>query len=199
MKRLLIGLAVLIAVGTAVALTSGAFRTTASAQGGYFGQAFNPPPVGWYGAYNMRPWNPMFNTNANVMWYPYTLPSQPWTDQYFTESSGRFAISRTSDAIDVARDKEGVLNVKWQGEPRAVQGMSVAFLDKDRNKLTEQSITQLPAEAKVKPPEKTAYYRFTVEYVDGSTNTVTSLCEALAPTPVKEGAQPTPAPAPAKD
>lgn len=186
MKRLLIGSALLAALAGTVVVTTSLIRSGAGAQGGYFGSTGNQTSGGYYGAYNMRPLNPMFNTSGNLVWYPSVSSSLSWTDPYFTETPGRFAVSRTSDSIDVVRDKEGQLQLKWQGEPRAVKSMTVTFLDKDRKKLLEQSVSKLPVNARVKPPEKSAYYRFIIEYVDGSTTSVTSPFEA-PPAPMKTG------------
>jgi hypothetical protein len=80
---------------------------------------------------------------------------------------------RASESIDASFDK-GTVTVKWSGEPRLVQRIRFQILDKDRKVIKEELVTRLPAETKFSVTNKTAYYRTVVEYIDGTTNTVTS-------------------------
>ena len=64
--------------------------------------------------------------------------------------------------------------IRWSGEPRAVQSIRFALLDKSRNAIKEEIITRLPAVARLAITSKTSYYRVLVQYLNGTTTSVTA-------------------------
>ena len=177
MKRLKIGMALLAVAALGAVGTSSVLNSGAHAQSGYFDSGYGQSGVGYFGAYTLGQRGPVVNLNASIPWYMYywSPPAYeyPWTNppvaQTWSESQSRFAITRTSDSIEVKRGKDNSLTVKWQGEQRAVQRITLALLDAKRTVVTEKSITQMPAETTVAPTEKTKFYRYTIEYIDGTT------------------------------
>jgi hypothetical protein len=119
--------------------------------------AGNPGYMGMNGYYPMPP------AEAYYGYIPeYSYPS--WSGM----------LPRTSDSISAERQADGRIHVTWQGEPQAVLRIRFTLLDKNRNVLTEQAITRPPAEARLRPTNKTEFYRVVVEYLNGTSTSVIS-------------------------
>lgn len=115
------------------------------------GQAYDPLNNYNYGGYNYG--DPRFMAAYN--------------------NGGRF-LPRTSDSIDAARLSGNRIDIAWQGEPSVVSRIQIDLMDKNHRILKSKTITALPAEARFARTQKVAYYQVTVEYLDGSTNKITS-------------------------
>lgn len=81
------------------------------------------------------------------------------------------ALPRSSDAIQVSKDRNRV-SFAWQGDPDSVRRITFTLLDRAKQPLRQQVITKLPAEARLTRNSRTMYYRVTVEYINGTTNTI---------------------------
>jgi len=84
-------------------------------------------------------------------------------------------LPQTSASIDAEVEKEGKVRIKWQGEPDAVELIVFTLLDPEKKVIIEQKVDRLPAEARFPLTNKSAYYRVTVTYLNGTKTTVTSL------------------------
>ena len=159
-----------IAVFTALALVA---FTTPRASAQYTG------PIG--GGYGMLPslgngYNSVYypagadlNNSQSIVWDAPDATNADWHN-----FAGKRVLSRKSEAVVATVDKDGKLVVKWQGDPDDVDRIRVALLDKKGKVISEKTITRLPAEAKLRLTNKTDAYRVAVEYLDGSTTTMTS-------------------------
>jgi hypothetical protein len=84
-------------------------------------------------------------------------------------------LPQTSASIEAEVEKEGKVLIKWQGEPAAVDHINFTLLDPEKKVIIEQKVERLPAEARFPLTNKSAYYRVTVYYLNGTKTTVTSL------------------------
>lgn len=82
-------------------------------------------------------------------------------------------IPRTNDAI-LARKSNGTLTITWRGEPRAVSIITFALLDKSDRAIARRIITGPPASAQFRLTKSAAAYQVTVEYINGTTTTVST-------------------------
>lgn len=80
-------------------------------------------------------------------------------------------LPRTTDALQVEKDRN-VISFAWNGDPDAVNRITFALLDRGKVPMRQRIITKLPATARLTRSSRTAYYRVTVEYVNGTTNSV---------------------------
>ena len=129
----------------------------ALAQGGYF----SAPMIG--GVQRLSP--------LGGSWmYP-----QPYYPEPVYVAPQPAVLPQTSGAIEADIDKEGRAHIRWQGEPAAVAHIVFALLDAEKKVIIEQKVERLPAEARFPLTNKSAHYRVTVHYLNGTKTTVTSL------------------------
>lgn len=64
--------------------------------------------------------------------------------------------------------------LRWQGDPRTASSVKFELTDSSGRTLRSATVSQLPAEVHLTPPPGTAFYRATVQYVDGANNTIMS-------------------------
>jgi hypothetical protein len=132
----------------------------AAAQLGYFqARPVNPPmPMARVGSGFWVPpyYEPMYTIPQPAVIQPQILP-------------------QTTSSIEAGIDKEGMAHIKWQGEAGAVERIVFSLLDAEKKVIVEQKVDRLPTEARFPLTNKSAYYRVTVHYLNGTTNTITSL------------------------
>ena len=121
---------------------------------------------GGFDFYTYPPGANLFNS-APVSFYSLFAPQD---QSAFQPARSR----RTNEAIDAALQSDGRLLIRWSGDPNTVDRIRFALLDSKRRVLSEKTITRLPAEAKLRPTNKTDAYRVVVEYLDGTTTSVVS-------------------------
>lgn len=92
----------------------------------------------------------------------------------FNVSFGPRDIPRTSDTIEARLESNGKVWIGWQGEPRAVNRITFALLDKNRKPIKQETISRPPAEVSLPATKQTAYYGVIVEYINGTTTSVIS-------------------------
>jgi hypothetical protein len=84
------------------------------------------------------------------------------------------AIPRTNDAISAVRQAGNRIQISWQGTPGLVQNITFSLLDQNRRPINQQLITSLPARATFTRTKNAAFYQVVVQYVNGTTTSVTS-------------------------
>ncbi len=157
----------------------------------------NPGPNSYYGNNGYYGGQPVIQDNgAYGGGYPYYAPANDYANPaygpngYYAPENGynmntaygpngyyapaRPVLPRTSDTIQAHRDVGGQILLNWQGDSRAVERITVALLDKNQKVLKQQTITAPPTQIRMTKVPNTAYYRMTVYYLNGATNTVTS-------------------------
>lgn len=107
-------------------------------------------------------------------------PSASNSNHVFNVSFGPRDIPRTSDVIEARLEKDGKVWIGWQGEPRAVNRITFALLDKNRKIVKEQTIYRPPAETRLARTKQAAFYAVCVEYINGTSTTV------VCPLPLEE-------------
>jgi hypothetical protein len=109
---------------------------------------------GYYGGFNPEP---SYNTVAslyNVSFGPQDIP----------QTSSKVTTKLTSTA----------LSFTWEGEPRAIQSITVSTVDKNNSVLASKVITALPARATLKRSTKATGYTVSIQYINGLSNSITS-------------------------
>jgi hypothetical protein len=91
-----------------------------------------------------------------------------------TKSKTPSVLPQTPGSIDAKKDSHGQVLIHWQGRPETVNKITFALLNSKKKAIQSKVVTRLPAEARFKKTRSAAYYRATVEYVNGSKNVVTS-------------------------
>src|SRR5687768_13499171 len=84
-------------------------------------------------------------------------------------------LPQTSASIEAEVEKDGKVRIKWVGEAAAVEQIVFTLLDPEKKVIIEQKVDRLPAEARFPLTNKSAYYRVTITYLNGTKTTVTSL------------------------
>jgi hypothetical protein len=81
------------------------------------------------------------------------------------------ALPRTSDALQIEKERNAVI-FSWNGTSDSVNRITFTLLDRSKQPIRQRIITRLPATARLTRSNRTAYYRVTVEYINGTTNSV---------------------------
>ena len=148
----------------------------------------NPPPVYHSGGLTIVPGNGYGDTPAVIGpggmqrvspdvdpygYYDYTgdynYPANP-----YNVSFGSNDIPRTSDKITARKESNNRLYMQWQGEPRAVRNITFAVLDSNNKVIRQQTISALPAEARLTRSTKTTAYSVTINYINGTSTSIVS-------------------------
>jgi hypothetical protein len=87
---------------------------------------------------------------------------------------GSRVLPRTNDVIEATLEAGSRIFIQWHGEPRAVSRITFSLLDKGHTPLLQKTITGPPASARFTRTPRACYYQVTVEYLNGTTNTVIS-------------------------
>ncbi len=163
-------------------LTLAALGLPASAQFDGYRQG-TQSPVRFQGGFNFPyvSWNnpPVFFGNNGGVYLPssgeYYAPMENYYQPSDAEVNATRAVAnglpRTSDAIQVEKERTKVM-FSWRGEPNAVRRITFALLDRSKQPIRQQVITQLPARSSLNRNGRTAYYQVTIEYLNGTTNSV---------------------------
>jgi hypothetical protein len=83
-------------------------------------------------------------------------------------------LPRSSDAIEVQRETNNRMRIVWSGDTSLVSRITFSLLDANRQPILRRTITRLPAEARFARSSSAAYYQVVIEYVNGTTRTLTS-------------------------
>jgi hypothetical protein len=87
---------------------------------------------------------------------------------------GKTPIARASETVEAKIEKDNRLAVTWSGDAASVARVRFLLLDKDRKVIKEEVVAQAPATARFTLTNRTAFYQVQVEYVNGTTTSVTS-------------------------
>ena len=79
-----------------------------------------------------------------------------------------------SDSVKMWRVAPGRLALRWQGDPRIANSVTFELTDRAGRTLRRATVTRNPAEVRFAPPRNAAFYKATVQYVDGASNTIMS-------------------------
>ena len=83
-------------------------------------------------------------------------------------------LPRTTDTIEARRMTGKRFQITWNGENSAVNKITFAMLDANKRAIQTRTVLQPPGECTFPISTRAAYYQVVVEYVNGTTNTVTS-------------------------
>jgi len=109
---------------------------------------------GYYGGFNTEPAYSSPVSLYNVTFGPEDIP----------QTSSKITTRLTSTAFSFT----------WEGEPRAIQSITVSLTDKNNSVLSSKVITALPAKATLKRTSKATGYSVNIQYINGLSNTVVS-------------------------
>ena len=83
-------------------------------------------------------------------------------------------LPRTTDTLEAKRVKGDKFYIGWKGDNNAVNKITFAMLDLNKRAIMTRTVTQPPGECTFPITSRMVYYQVVVEYVNGTTNTVTS-------------------------
>ena len=83
-------------------------------------------------------------------------------------------LPRTTDAIEAKRMANNRFYIGWTGENSAVNKITFAMLDLNKHAIMTRTVLQPPGEYTFPITSRMVYYQVVIEYVNGTTNTVTS-------------------------
>ena len=83
-------------------------------------------------------------------------------------------LPRTTDTIEARRERGNKFFIGWKGENSTVSKITFAMLDLNKRAIMTRTVTQPPGEYSFPITTRMVYYQVVVEYVNGTTNTVTS-------------------------
>lgn len=130
----------------------------------YYGWGNQNTVVNPNGTLDLPPYTETYGANGNF--------TQTDEDREATPGRSRSnVLPRTSDAMQINKERSS-LTFAWQGNSDAVRRITFALLDRGKKPIRQQVITRLPAEARLTRSSKMAYYRVSVEYINGTTNTI---------------------------
>jgi hypothetical protein len=109
---------------------------------------------GYYGGYDAEPSYSSAVSLYNVSFGPQDIP----------QTSSRITTKLTSST----------LSFQWDGEPRAIQSITVSLTDKNNTVISKQVITALPAKATLKRTSKATGYSVNIQYINGMSSNIVS-------------------------
>jgi hypothetical protein len=109
---------------------------------------------GWYGGYNPEPTYSSMASLYNVSFGPTDIP----------QTSSKITTKLTPST----------LAFQWEGEPRAIQSITVSLVDKNNAVVSTKTITALPSRATLKRTSKTTGYTVNIQYINGQSNSISS-------------------------
>ena len=124
-------------------------------------------PYGYYqnDAGNIVPADP--NLNPNVAPVPGAAPRPA------APVAARI-LPRTTDTIDAKRMTGNRFYIGWTGENSAVNKITFAMLDLKKHAIMTRTVNQPPGEYTFPITSRMVYYQVVIEYINGTTSTVTS-------------------------
>jgi hypothetical protein len=109
---------------------------------------------GYYGGYNPEASYSSAASLYNVSFGPQDIP----------QTSSKITTKLTSST----------LSFLWEGEPRAIQSITVSLVDKNNSVISSKVITAMPAKATLKRTTKATSYSVNIQYINGLSNTIAS-------------------------
>jgi hypothetical protein len=103
----------------------------------------------------------------------YDQPPRTYPVSMYDVHFGPEDIPQTSSSIST-KMSSGNVTIEWKGEPKAIQSITIALLDKNGGVVSSKLITSLPTRATLKKTPKEVAYKVAVQYINGLNNTVTS-------------------------
>lgn len=130
------------------------------------------PPIDPYSYYG----NPGFGYPNPALARGYYQEANPYiaNERFANAGMNPNILPRTSDTIEARRESNNTIWIGWQGDTQMVNRITFALLNKDHHQITQRVRTSPPAQIRFTRIKDAAYYRVTVEYLNGATNTVTS-------------------------
>ena len=83
-------------------------------------------------------------------------------------------LPRTTDSIEAKRLKGDRFHIVWTGDNSAVNKITFAMLDLNKHAIMTRTVLQPPGEYTFPITSRMVYYSVVIEYVNGTTSTVTS-------------------------
>ena len=144
----------------------------------YYGNGNN----GYYGA-NAPAGNNQYDANGNYQdngagngapTDPSAVPNRRYNNYPAAAPAAARVLARTSDTMEAKRVKGDRFYVGWKGENSAVSKITFAMLDLNKRAIMTRTVTQPPGEYTFPITSRMVYYQMVIEYVNGTTSTVTS-------------------------
>lgn len=101
-------------------------------------------------------------------------PARPYRNYPAASASAPRILPRTSDTMEARRVKGDKFYIGWKGENSAVTKITFAMLDLKKHAIMTRTVTQAPGEYTFPITSRMVYYQMVIEYVNGTTSTVTS-------------------------
>ena len=111
------------------------------------------------------------------------VPADPNLNPNAPQNSGAAArtaapaariLPRTTDTVEAKRMTNNRFYIGWTGENSAVNKITFAMLDLKKHAIMTRTVTQPPGEYTFPITSRMVYYQVVIEYVNGTTSTVTS-------------------------